>query len=137
LTFGSEHFAPSNRGNHDLRVLGRLKQTASLEQARADLGTNSHDRLLGAAGVLRSLRDRGAIELITTHDLALTTVADQLSPSAANVHFQDWFEGNDIRLHYLMKPGPVTRSNALALTRAVGLDVPITLSSAVSPLRKP
>jgi DNA mismatch repair ATPase MutS len=87
-------------------------------------GTNSHDRLLGAAGVLSSLRDRGAIGLITTHDMALTTVADQLSPSAANVHFQDWFEGNDIRFDYLMKPGPVTRSNAIALMRAVGLDVP-------------
>ena len=87
-------------------------------------GTNSHDRLLGAAGVLGSLRNRGAIGLITTHDLALTTVAEELSPSAANVHFQDWFEGNDIRFDYLMKPGPVTRSNAIALMRAVGLDVP-------------
>jgi hypothetical protein len=33
-------------------------------------GTNSHDRLLGAEGVLRSLLDRGAIGLVTTHDLA-------------------------------------------------------------------
>ena len=87
-------------------------------------GTNSHDRLVGAAGVLHSLLDRGAIGLITTHDLALTAVADRLSPRAVNVHFQDWFEGNDIRFDYLMKPGPVTRSNAIALMRAVGLDVP-------------
>jgi hypothetical protein len=87
-------------------------------------GTNSHDRRVGAAGVLRSLLDRGAIGMITTHDLALTSVADELSPRAANVHFQDWFEGNEIRFDYLMKPGPVTRSNALALMRAVGLDVP-------------
>jgi DNA mismatch repair ATPase MutS len=87
-------------------------------------GTNSHDRLVGASGVLRSLLARGAIGLITTHDLALTAIADELSPSAANVHFEDWFEGGDIRFDYLMKPGPVTRSNALALMRAVGLDVP-------------
>jgi hypothetical protein len=87
-------------------------------------GTNSHDRLVGAAGVLRSLLDRGAIGLITTHDLALTSIVDQLAAGAANVHFQDWFEGGDIRFDYLMKPGPVTRSNAIALMRAVGLDVP-------------
>jgi DNA mismatch repair ATPase MutS len=87
-------------------------------------GTNSHDRLVGAAGVLRSLLDRGAIGLITTHDLALTALADELSPRARNVHFQDWFEGNKIRFDYRMKPGPVTRSNAIALMRAVGLDVP-------------
>jgi hypothetical protein len=90
-------------------------------------GTNSHDRLVGAAGVLRSLVDRGAIGLITTHDLALTAIVDRLSPSAANVHFQDWFEGNEIRFDYLMKPGPVTRSNAIALMRAVGLEVPAVL----------
>ena len=87
-------------------------------------GTNSHDRLQGAAGVLQSLLDRGAIGLITTHDLALTSVADELSPRAANVHFEDWFENDDIRFDYRMKPGPVTRSNAIALMRAVGLDVP-------------
>ena len=64
--------------------------------------------------------DRGAIGLITTHDLALTAVADQLVPRAVNVHFEDWLEGNDIRFDYRMKPGPVTRSNAIALMRAVG-----------------
>ncbi len=86
-------------------------------------GTNSHDRLAGASGTLRSLLDRGAIGLLTTHDLALTAVADGLSPRAMNVHFEDHFEGDDIRFDYHMKPGPVTRSNALALMRAVGLDV--------------
>jgi MutS domain V len=86
-------------------------------------GTNSHDRLLGAQGVLASLLDRGAIGLITTHDLALTAIAEELAPRALNVHFEDWFEGGAIRFDYRMKPGPVTRSNALALMRAVGLEV--------------
>jgi hypothetical protein len=86
-------------------------------------GTNSHDRLAGAAGVLRSLLDRGAIGLITTHDLAVTAVADALEARAVNVHFEDWFDGGEMRFDYRMKPGPVTHSNALALMRAVGLDV--------------
>jgi hypothetical protein len=86
-------------------------------------GTNSHDRLVGATGVLRSFVDRGAIGLITTHDLALTRIADDLAPHARNVHFEDRFEGGEIRFDYRMKPGPVTRSNAIALMRAVGLDV--------------
>jgi hypothetical protein len=87
-------------------------------------GTNSHDRLAGAEGVLRSLLDRGGIGLITTHDLAVTAVAEALAPRAANVHFQDWFDGTEMRFDYLMKPGPVTHSNALALMRAVGLEIP-------------
>ena len=87
-------------------------------------GTNSHDRLIGASGVLRGLLNRGAIGLITTHDLALTSIARALAPRAINVHFEDWFEGGEIRFDYRMKQGPVTRSNAIALMRAVGLDVP-------------
>ena len=86
-------------------------------------GTNSHDRLLGARGVLRGLVDRGAVGLVTTHDLALTAIAQDLAPRAINVHFEDWFEDDEMRFDYRMKPGPVTRSNALALMRAVGLDV--------------
>jgi hypothetical protein len=86
-------------------------------------GTNSHDRLVGAAGLLRSLIDRGAIGLITTHDLALTAIADDLAPRAVNVHFEDRFEGGEIYFDYRLKPGPVTRSNAIALMRAVGLDI--------------
>jgi hypothetical protein len=86
-------------------------------------GTNSHDRLIGARGLLRNFMERGAIGLITTHDLALTAVADELSPGAMNVHFEDRFEGGEISFDYRMRPGPVHRSNAIALMRMVGLDV--------------
>ena len=86
-------------------------------------GTNSHDRLVGASGVLRALVDSGAIGLITTHDLALTAIADDLAPRAVNVHFEDWFDGSELQFDYRVTPGPVTRSNAIALMRAVGLQV--------------
>jgi hypothetical protein len=99
-------------------------------------GTNSHDRLVGATGVLRSFLGRGAIGLITTHDLALTRIADDLAPHALNVHFEDTFEGREIRFDYRMKRGPVTRSNAIALMRAVGLDVDPQLPAPDSQLPK-
>jgi hypothetical protein len=86
-------------------------------------GTNSHDRLAGASGVLRSLVDHDAIGLVTTHDLALTAVADALAPLAVNIHFEDRFEDGDMHFDYRIKEGPVTRSNAIALMRAVGLHV--------------
>jgi DNA mismatch repair ATPase MutS len=86
-------------------------------------GTNSHDRLVGASGVLRSLLDRRAIGLVTTHDLSLTAIVESLGSRAANVHFEDSFDGRDMHFDYRVKPGPVTKSNALALMRAVGLDV--------------
>jgi DNA mismatch repair ATPase MutS len=86
-------------------------------------GTNSHDRRAGAEAIVRGLIGRGAIGLVTTHDLALAEVADQLAPRAANVHFEDHLEGGTMMFDYIMRPGVVRNSNALALMRAVGLEV--------------
>src|SRR5450432_918300 len=46
-------------------------------------GTNSHDRRIGADALVRGLVDRGAIGLVTTHDLALAEIADALADRAA------------------------------------------------------
>jgi MutS-like protein len=86
-------------------------------------GTNSHDRKIGAEALLLNLIDRGAIGLTTTHDLALTAIADQSGGRAVNVHFEDELKEGDLIFDYRMKPGPVTHSNALALMKAVGLPV--------------
>ncbi len=86
-------------------------------------GTNSHDRRIGASAVIRSLLERGAIGLVTTHDLALAQIADSLSPRATNVCFEDQFEDGELRFDYRMRTGVVKRSNALALMRSVGLEV--------------
>ena len=87
-------------------------------------GTNSLDRLQGAEAVVRGLIDRGAIGLFTTHDLALAEVAGRLAPRAANVHFADHLDdAGRLAFDYRMRPGVVRQSNALALMRAVGLEV--------------
>ena len=86
-------------------------------------GTNSHDRRIGAEAVVRGLVERGAIGLVTTHDLALAHVADALGARGANVHFQDVLEDGQIRFDYRMRPGVVQKSNALELMRSIGLDV--------------
>jgi DNA mismatch repair ATPase MutS len=86
-------------------------------------GTNSHDRQIGAEAVVRGLVNRGAIGLVTTHDLALTQIAITLEPHAANVHFEDHLEAGKITFDYIMRPGVVTKSNALELMRSVGLDI--------------
>jgi len=86
-------------------------------------GTNSHDRRIGAEAVVRGLIERGAIGLVTTHDLALSQIAESLAPRAANVHFEDHLENGRMTFDYVMRPGIMTKSNALALMRAVGLDI--------------
>ncbi len=86
-------------------------------------GTNSHDRRIGAEAITRTLVDHGAIGLVTTHDLALAEVVPSMGGRAANVHFEDRIEDGAMVFDYRMRPGVVTHSNALALMRAIGLDV--------------
>ncbi len=84
-------------------------------------GTNSHDRRIGAEAVLRRFLERGAIGLVTTHDLALAEVAASLAPRARNVHFEDRLENGVMVFDYRMRDGVVARSNALALMKTLGL----------------
>jgi hypothetical protein len=86
-------------------------------------GTNSHDRRIGAGALVRGLVDRGAIGLVTTHDLALAEIVESLGERAANVHFEDHIEDGKIRFDYVMRPGVVRKSNALELMRSVGLEI--------------
>jgi hypothetical protein len=86
-------------------------------------GTNSHDRCVGAESVVRGLVERGAIGLVTTHDLALTQFAGGPDSRIANVHFEDRLVDGRMIFDYRMRPGVVQHSNALALMRAIGLDV--------------
>jgi hypothetical protein len=85
-------------------------------------GTNSHDRRIGAEGIVRALVALGGIGLVTTHDLALTELPAVLG-SAVNMHFEDRLEDGKMIFDYRMRPGVVAHSNALALMRAIGLDV--------------
>ena len=86
-------------------------------------GTNSHDRQIGAAAVVRALIDSGAVGLVTTHDLALTQIATDLGQRGENAHFTDRLEKGRIFFDYKLRPGVVERGNALELMRSVGLEV--------------
>ena len=86
-------------------------------------GTNSHDRRAGAAAIIRKLVERGAIGLVTTHDLALAHLDDGLSPRVSNGHFRDHIEDGRMTFDYKLRPGLVEHSNAIELMRIVGLEV--------------
>ena len=86
-------------------------------------GTNSMDRRIGAEGIVHALVERGAIGLVTTHDLALAEISGPLNGQIHNVHFQDDLEEGCIRFDYRLRPGVVTKSNGLELMRSIGLDV--------------
>jgi hypothetical protein len=112
--------------------ISRLRDVMNLARAGKPLlflfdevlsGTNSHDRRIGAQALLSRLVELGAIGMVTTHDLALAEIAPALNGMVRNVHFEDYLEGGEVRFDYHLRPGVVTRSNALDLMRAVGLEV--------------
>ena len=86
-------------------------------------GTNSHDRRIGAEGLVRSLVARGALGMVTTHDLALAQMVEQMGSQAGNFHFEDHLEDGRLRFDYRLTPGIVQTSNALKLMRSIGLEI--------------
>jgi hypothetical protein len=86
-------------------------------------GTNSADRRVGAQGLIRALIRRGAIGVISTHDLALTEVAGLEAGAVENVHFQDELVDGRLKFDFKLQPGIVTKSNGIELMRSIGLDV--------------
>jgi hypothetical protein len=112
--------------------IARIRQLMDLARDRPPLlflldeilhGTNSGDRRAGAEAVVKGLLARGAVGLVTTHDLALAAIAEAPGSGGRNVHFEDHLEWGRMAFDYRLKDGVVRKSNALALMRAVGLDV--------------
>ena len=89
-------------------------------------GTNSKDRLIGAEGVVRALLAGGSIGLISTHDLALTSIGDQGDQKDSrlrNVHLQDRIEDGEMKFDFKLQDGVVTKSNGIELMRLIRLKV--------------
>jgi MutS domain V len=86
-------------------------------------GTNSHDRLIGTRSFVTKLVERGAVGLVSTHDLALTAIPQEIGSKAINCHFEDHLEDGQLRFDYKLYPGIVQTSNALPLMRSIGLEV--------------
>jgi MutS domain V len=86
-------------------------------------GTNSRDRRSGAEGIVRALVVKGAIGLISTHDLALTEFAGLPGGALRNVHFQDELSNGRMTFDFKLRDGVVTKSNAMELMRSIGLQV--------------
>jgi hypothetical protein len=86
-------------------------------------GTNSHDRLIGTRSFVTKLVERGAVGLVSTHDLALTAIPQEVGARATNGHFKDHIKDGQLFFDYKLYPGIVQTSNALVLMRSIGLEV--------------
>lgn len=86
-------------------------------------GTNSQERHLGAIAVLRLLAERGALTLVSTHDLALSRIADELPGNARVMHFRDAVDDGRMTFDFALQDGVLRSTNALRVMRAEGIPV--------------
>lgn len=88
-------------------------------------GTNSRERQIAVAQVIRHLTDSGAVGAISTHDLELADDAS-LTKMAQTVHFRETItpdaDGSEkMTFDYKMRDGVSPTTNALRLLEMVGL----------------
>jgi ABC-type multidrug transport system fused ATPase/permease subunit len=86
-------------------------------------GTNSGDRRIAAEAIVRTLLGSGAIGAVSTHDLALTEIADLDELYGVNVHMGSYPGGGPLDFDYVLRPGPSRESNALAIARLAGVPI--------------
>jgi hypothetical protein len=86
-------------------------------------GTNSRDRRTAAEAIVRTLVGRGAIGVLSTHDLALTEIAGTDGLRGLNVHMGSRDGIDPMDFDYRLKPGVTQESNALAIARMSGVPV--------------
>lgn len=89
-------------------------------------GTNSQDRHEGAKALIRQLHRHNASGLISTHDLALGEMAEELPGSVENFSFNSEVIDSQLFFDYKLQPGPCRSFNASALMRQIGIEMDIT-----------
>ena len=85
-------------------------------------GTNSADRIVGAENALTKLSEGNALTMVSTHDFELCDLKDAEGHNVTNHHFEEYYEGDEIRFDYKIKDGRCTTRNAMALLRMAGLS---------------
>ena len=83
-------------------------------------GTNNRERLIGSRAYLRAVAGMKGIGFVATHDLELTSLAEE-NPLISNHHFRDAVEDGRLVFDYAIRPGPSPTTNALKIMAMEGL----------------
>ncbi len=87
-------------------------------------GTNNRERLIGSESFIRALVGQQSLGLISTHDLELVKLADDI-PQISNYHFREHIRDDRMVFDYVLRSGPSPTTNALKIMAIEGLPVNI------------
>ena len=85
-------------------------------------GTNSKDRHAGASALIKQVSTADAMGFVSTHDLELGQLSDQLS-NLNNYSFNSIVEGDEIIFNYSLEKGICHSFNASKLMEKIGIDM--------------
>jgi DNA mismatch repair ATPase MutS len=85
-------------------------------------GTNNRERSIGSHAYIYALAEASCIGAISTHDLELVTLVDEL-PQLKNYHFRDAVINNEMVFDYRLYTGPCPTTNALKIMQKEGLPI--------------
>ena len=86
-------------------------------------GTNSRDRHAGAMALIRQLHKRNASGFISTHDLELGAMEQELPGSVYNYSFNSDIIGDEIKFDYKLREGICRSFNASKLMQLMGIEI--------------
>ncbi len=86
-------------------------------------GTNNRERRIGSEAYLRALLNEKGIGVISTHDLELAKLADEIV-HLRNGHFREEISGDRMVFDYHLRNGASPTTNALRIMALAGLPIP-------------
>ncbi|GAA4468949.1 MutS family DNA mismatch repair protein [Nibrella saemangeumensis] len=88
-------------------------------------GTNSADRHRGAEALIRQLHRTTASGFVSTHDLELGQVGEEVD-FITNYHFQSDLHNGELVFDYRLRPGICQSFNASQLMQAIGIRIELS-----------
>jgi ABC-type multidrug transport system fused ATPase/permease subunit len=85
-------------------------------------GTNNRERQIGSRAYVSLLVGGHGTGLISTHDLELVSIAEQV-PNVTNYHFQEQVAKGRMIFDYDLRSGPSKTTNALQIMQMEGLPI--------------
>jgi DNA mismatch repair ATPase MutS len=85
-------------------------------------GTNNRERSIGSHAYIYALVESTCIGAISTHDLELIQLADEL-PQIKNYHFREEVIEGEMVFDYKLYTGPCPTTNALKIMQKEGLPI--------------
>ncbi|HMC99408.1 MAG TPA: hypothetical protein VKH37_04615, partial [Ferruginibacter sp.] len=87
-------------------------------------GTNNRERRIGSESYISALVGKKCIGLISTHDLVLVTLEENL-PDIRNYHFKEDVLDGQMVFDYKLREGPCPTTNALKIMQMEGLPIDV------------